>query len=203
MACYSPEVRVFPFDLDGARRLLAEAGYPGGKGLREITYVTGRRTGKGLQVDSAMVADWRSAGLPVKLVQADWTTMQEMLDRGELPVFSLSWVADLPDPDSFLGTLFGSGAEGNYWKFQHPEVDSLLVLARSTVDLKARQKIYGTVEKIVLKEAPIVPLYTTTSAFGMKSRVHGLELTPLGISAVDLARIWIDKKGDHAANHPR
>ncbi len=199
--CYSPEVRVFPYDPEQARKELTLAGYPGGRGLPEIVFHTTKTTGARRLVDSTMVADWRAVGLPVRLEQNTWAELNQKLERFELPIFSLAWIADLPDPDSFLGSLFHSESESNFSRYVNPEADSLMVLARRTVDITRRQALYGRVEKIILKDAPIIPLYTSTTAFGLRQGVRGLELTPLGISCVDLAHIWIEG-GDRAEIEP-
>jgi ABC-type transport system substrate-binding protein len=198
MSCYSPETRIYPFDLERARSVLAEAGYPRGRGLPPIKFYTSRSTVRGQMVDSVMVSTWRSAGLPVECVRTDWLDLQRRLDRYELPVFSLSWIADIPDPDSFVGSLFASYSQNNYFRYFSAQVDSLLSAARKVVDPRSRQQIYGRIEKTILSEAPVIPLYTSTTAYGLGKQFHELELTPLGISCVDFAHVWMDQE-NHAS----
>lgn len=190
VACYSPAVRIYPFDLSLARKALAEAGHPGGAGLPTLTFLCARRSARHRMADSLMVATWRKAGLPVKAEWVDWVEYARRLDRKDVPFFHLTWVADVPDPDSFMGSLLHSGSPNNSSDYANPEVDSLLALGRATVDPRSRQPIYGRIEQIVLRDAPIVPLFSSASAYAIRDCFHGLELTPLGISCVDLSRVW-------------
>jgi oligopeptide transport system substrate-binding protein len=192
MSCYSPEVKALPFDLDLAAEKLARAGFPGGRGLPSIRYVTTAGSTRSRAVDSLLIANFRKVGMPVEYVRVDWVELQQRIDDYSLPLFSLSWVADIPDPDSFMGSLFASWSADNYSRFADAEVDSLIRLGRVTVDPRKRQAIYGRLERLILENAPVVPLYTGTTAYGVRRADHGLELTPLGISCVDLANVWIE-----------
>jgi len=199
MSCYSPDDKTFPFDIAKARQKLAEAGHPGGRGLKPIPYYTSPGSARNHAVDSMLVANWRLAGLPVTPVTITWVELQRRIDAFNAPLFSLSWVADIPDPDSFVGSLFESTSPSNYSHYRNAEVDSLIALGRITVDPRARQLIYDRVERLVVNDAPVVPLYTTTSAYGVRRGVYGLELTPMGISCVDLANVWIGEQEDDQA----
>lgn len=166
--------------------------------MPEIKYYTPRLSSRSRLADSVMVAGWQSLGIPIKRIPTDWVGLQEKLERFEVPLFSLSWVADVPDPDSFIGSLFASDSPSNFFRYLNGEVDSLLHQARITVDPATRQTIYGRMERTILNDAPIVPLYTGTSAYGVWKNVHGLELNPLGISSVDLAHVWKSKRNRSA-----
>ena len=121
------------------------------------------------------------------------------MDRGTLPLFSLSWVADIPDPDSFLGALFTSSSPYNYFRYRDAEVDSLLGQGRVLVDPRTRGGIYTQIEKHVLDEGTMIPLFNSTLAYGIRSTVHGLNITPLGISCVDFSYVWMEEgSGDRA-----
>lgn len=199
MSCYSPNDKTFPFDIEGARRKLAEAGFPNGRGLPPIAYYTSSGSLRTQAVDSMLVANWRKAGLPITLTRISWIELQRRIEAYDMPLFSLAWVADIPDPDSFIGSLFESSSPSNYSRYANAEVDSLIALGRTTVDPRARQLIYDRVEQLVVHDAPVVPLYTTTSAYGVRRGVYGLELTPMGISCVDLAHVWIGEPQDDQA----
>jgi oligopeptide transport system substrate-binding protein len=199
ISCYSPDDKTFPFDIEAARRKLAEAGHPNGRGLKPIPYITSTGSARNHAVDSMLVANWRKAGLPVTHVTLPWVELQRRIEAFDVPLFSLSWVADIPDPDSFVGSLFESTSPSNYLRYRNAEVDSLITLGRITVDPRARQLIYDRVERLVVNDAPVVPLYTTTSAYGVRRGVYGLELTPMGISCVDLANVWIGEPEDDQA----
>lgn len=199
MSCYSPEIKLLAHDLAGARAELAAAGYPGGRGLKEIVYCSSRSSSRSRKADSLLVAGWRQAGLPIKVQFSDWSALSDGVDHGVLPLFSLSWVADIPDPDSFLGALFTSRSPYNYFRYRDGEIDSLLARGRVLVDPRTRGGIYTQIEKHVLGEATMIPLFNSTLAYGIRETVHGLNITPLGISCVDFSHVWIEGgPGDHA-----
>ena len=107
-------------------------------------------------------------------------------------------------PDSWRNTRNSiEERDGHIAVVQTPDVleqvDSLIARGRITVDPRARQLIYDRVERLVVNDAPVVPLYTTTSAYGVRRGVYGLELTPMGISCVDLANVWIGELEDDQA----
>lgn len=199
VSCYSPEIKVYPHDPDAARALLARAGHPGGRGLPRVRYCASRGSTRSRAVDSLLVNSWRQIGLNVAVERLDWVKLQQALDDGEVPVFSLSWIADIPDPDSFMGSLLASTSPTNYFRYRNAEVDSLIAIGRTRLDPRARQQIYDRAERLALRDAPLIPLYTATSAYGLRVGVHGLELTPLGISCVDLANVWIEEAADEHA----
>lgn len=199
MSCYSPEIKLLPHNVVTARAELAAAGYPGGKGLKEIVYFSSRSSSRSRKSDSLLVAGWRQVGLPIKVQFSDWSALSDGVDRGTLPLFSLSWVADIPDPDSFLGALFTSSSPYNYFRYRDAEVDSLLGQGRVLVDPRTRGGIYTQIEKHVLDEGTMIPLFNSTLAYGIRSTVHGLNITPLGISCVDFSYVWMEEgSGDRA-----
>lgn len=199
MSCYSPEQKLVPFNRDLARAELALAGYPDGRGLPPMRYVSSRSSTRSWVTDSMLVACWKQAGIPVKLEHVAWARLADGVDNRTISIFSLSWVADLPDPDSFMGSLFESHSTYNYFVYDDPEVDSLLQRGRALVDPRMRQGIYRTIEKRVLDHAAIIPLFNNTLAYAVQKPVHGIDLTPLGISYVDFAHAWVDgRTGDRA-----
>lgn len=202
ISCYSPEVRTAPLDLERARQALVRAGYPGGRGLPKIRFNSPLSSARRHLVDSVMVAGWRQLGIPVELEHLDWTVHNRRLDERNEQLFTLSWMADTPDPDSFLGSLYDSRSPSNMFNYVNPAVDSLLQQGRTTVDLRARQAIYGATEKIILKEAPIIPLFTRTTSYAIRDCYHGFELTPLGIQSVDLSHVWYEPSEDVTHSNP-
>ena len=112
-------------------------------------------------------------------------------------LFSLSWVADIPDPDTFLRALFYSSSSTNYFKYRNATVDSLLDLARSAGDPKVAQGAYQSAEERILRDAPFVPLYHPTNFIGLRSNVVGLQMNPLGISTLAMEKLrFAEPKAD-------
>ncbi len=131
----------------------------------------------------------RDLGIETEVLLMEWPDyLQDLTDR-RLPIFVLSWVADYPDPASFLTALFHSGSPDNYLGYHNPEVDRLLDQAAQEPDERVRAQLYAEAQQRILDDFVVIPLYWDVSYLLVKPNVQGLELTPLGI--LGLERVWI------------
>ena len=196
LQCYSPEPKVLAYDPDESRRLLEQAGHPQGRGLQPIELVTISRTGAAARLTESIRRDLAAIGLVVRVRDLSWADLNERIDSHTAPLFKLSWVADLNDPDSFLRSPFESGGPSNFFGYSDPETDELLRRGEREMNPVTRARIYRAVEKRVLEQAPLVPLYHPVDALATKNYVHGLEPGPLGISVLDLEKVWLSRPGE-------
>jgi oligopeptide transport system substrate-binding protein len=142
-----------PYDPDGARELLAEAGYPGGRGFPEITFRT-----FGGAYDAAVVAEVeRELGIdvPYETMTGDYFGRLEVDPPN---IWSMGWVADYPGPNDFLGILLGTGSSNNYGGWSSAAFDAAIADALETADPAAARAAFDRAEDIVRDEAPVVPL---------------------------------------------
>jgi oligopeptide transport system substrate-binding protein len=115
----------------------------------------------------------------------------ETMNASELPMYSTGWIADYPDPENFLSVLFHSASRENHSLYSNPEVDALLEQAAIAESDGTRWKLYQDVERRILDDAPVIPLYHDVDHMLVKPYVKGLVLTPMGIqdlSTVELVR---------------
>jgi ABC-type transport system substrate-binding protein len=195
LQCYSPEPKVLAYDPDESRRLLAQAGHPGGRGLLPIELVTISRSGAAARLTESICKDLAAVGIVVRVREVSWSGLNERIDSHTAPLFKLSWVADINDPDSFLRSPFESGGSSNFFGYSDAGTDELLRQGEREMNPLTRARIYRTIEKRVLDQSPLVPLYHQVDALATKSYVHGLEPGPLGISVLDLERVWFSRPG--------
>lgn len=188
---FSPRSKVVPYDPDHARRLLAEAGYSTEHPLH-LPLMTGSRTAYAEARDSVVVASLKAVGVQVDLQHVTWDEFDKALMTRRLAAFQLSWIADLPDPDSFLYSLFVSGGASNFFAYSDAGVDSLLDEGCRNLDQVARLNEYRQAEVKILKDAPIVPLFNTVGLYLLQPDVRGVELSPFGICSVPMDHIWLD-----------
>jgi oligopeptide transport system substrate-binding protein len=142
-----------PHDPDGARALLAEAGFPQGRGFPETTLMT-----FGTSYDAAVVAEVkRELG-----IELDYETLSGdyfgRLTSDPPQMWSMGWVADYPGPNDFLGILLGSGASNNYGHWASAAFDGAIAEAVGTTDPAAARASFDRAEEIVRDEVPVVPL---------------------------------------------
>jgi oligopeptide transport system substrate-binding protein len=152
------------YDPVEARKLLAEAGYPGGKGFPRFEYLFNASAGGGGKVHENIAIElqqmWRNElGIDMELRQVEgqvfWGTQQRM----EYDLSKSSWIGDYDDANTFLG-MFVTGDGNNETGWSNAQYDELMKQASQQTDLKKREKIFQEAETILISdEAPIIPLY--------------------------------------------
>ena len=148
------------YNVAKARELLAEAGYPGGKGFPEVKMLYANR-GTGEEVAAEMQALWkRDLGITsIQLRAQEWKVY---LNTQELMDFDLelgAWIGDYNDPQTFID-MFVTGGGNNDTGWGDPQFDQMLATSENTADPAARMKILSDMEKILcVDQAPIVPIY--------------------------------------------
>jgi oligopeptide transport system substrate-binding protein len=145
----------YGFDLAKASKLLAEAGYPGGKGLPEITlwYNNNETHQQNVQF---IQSTFSQIGVQVRLKSLDWAAYLKACDNLEPDMYRLGWVADIPDADNFLFILLHSsqkGAPGNYSGYSNPEFDKLVSEARVSLDTEKRIELYKKADRMATEDA--------------------------------------------------
>jgi len=142
-----------PYDPEGARQLLAEAGYPGGSGFQEIVCLARDDPGHNL-LCTFLQNQWQEIlGIKVAWELTEWARFSEKNILENVHMWMVAWTADYPDPDNFLRVL--------WWKdpdWQHEEYWSLVENARRVMDQEERMRIYQQADKILVEEAPLLPL---------------------------------------------
>jgi len=188
-------------NLDKARELLREAGYPDGEGLPPLElpvlpdslYV---RDPGSVARDGCLVACLSKVGVQVRLIKTDQFLdfdAPEYQDRAVLRVNT--WYADFPDPDNFLRPLFHTDGPLNKFGYSNPKVDELLDQVWSETSYSKRNKLYHKIEAIILNDSPIVPTDYGRLRYLLRPNVRGFILTPLGAPYIQMKNIWLAQEG--------
>jgi ABC-type oligopeptide transport system substrate-binding subunit len=142
------------FDPAAARTDLAAAGYPGGEGFPAVTLLTG-----GTRYDAAIVQDLKTnLGVTVAAETMDGDTYFTRLETDPPAFWSLSWVADYPGANDFLGILLGTSATANYGHWSSRAFDAAIGDALAATDPAAAQAAYDRAQTIVMQDAPVIPV---------------------------------------------
>ena len=193
MPGYNPGREPYPYDPERAKRLLAEAGYPEGKGLPTIELWSASKaeaTVKELEIVRENLTQ-----IGVKCViryEEDWPTYERLLLERKIPFYRYAWYADFPDPENFLAILFHSRARYNFSSYSNPEVDRLLERARKELAPLKRVEMYRKAEEIILEEAPVIPILHRTFEMVYQPYVKGIEVSPLGAPYIPMNKVWLD-----------
>jgi len=155
-----------------ARHLLAEAGHPGGEGLPAFTLLYNTSENNRLVAEAVQEMWRRELGLPVTLANQDLKTTEAARTAGAYDLLRSSWIADYVDPSAFLDVWRGDSGN-NFTGWQNADYDHLVFAAARTADAATRNALYGQAEAILLREAPIIPLFHYTHVFLLRPAVQG------------------------------
>ena len=143
-----------PYDPELARHKAAEAGYPAGKNLPplELLVSPGHNLGN---VFGAFTEQWEEhLGVVVEITQIDFYSVVERLKNRPAPLMVMGWSADYPDPDNYLR----AGGWLDYGGWRHAEFEALVDGARRVLDRRQRMAMYRQAERLLVEEAPVVPI---------------------------------------------
>jgi oligopeptide transport system substrate-binding protein len=158
MPHYTPP-KGLDYDPDEARRLLKEAGFPDGRGFPKLSILFNTFEAH-RQIAIEMQAMWkRNLGIEVELENQEWGTYLNTVDRIDYWIARGGWVADYPDPNTFLD-MFVTDGGNNRTGWSNKRYDELIAMASRERDEKRRMEIFREAEKIlVVDEMPIMPIY--------------------------------------------
>ncbi len=163
-------------DIAAARKLLAEAGYPGGQGFPLVRYLYTNRS----DVDDKVAVELQSMfkndlGISINLSKQEWSVYQDSLKNLDYDFARSSWVGDYKDPNTFLD-MWLTGGGNNETGWGNKKYDELIDLASQEPDREKRFGFFREAETIVLTEAAICPLFNyVVIMFYDDKRLGGVE----------------------------
>ena len=169
---YDESKKAYEYNPELARDLLAKSKYGSAENLPPIVFSDIGAGAEGSTDIQAYIEQWKkNLGVTVQLRQSDFATFLADLDSNKLQIYSIGWIMDYPDPENILDVKFHSQSTENNENYSNAVVDQLLENARSELDADKRALLYQEAEEIIVKEAPWIPTYFTTSHYVVSKKI--------------------------------
>lgn len=171
----------YSYNPEMARQLLAEAGYPNGKGLPPITISTNASY---LDLCQYIQSEVVKLGVDLKIDVSPPATLRENMAQLRAQFFRGSWIADYPDAENYL-SLFYSGnhtpSGPNYTQYSNPAFDRLYLSAIINTNDSTRARAYTQLDSIAMADAPVVVLFYDQVLRFTRKNISGLGSNPMNL----------------------
>jgi peptide/nickel transport system substrate-binding protein len=181
---YDPNLKPkLNYDPEKSKKLLAQAGYPGGVDV-ELQTPVGRYT-LDKQLTEAMIPMLTAGGFRAKLLTPEWATLWASIQRGTIPFYYMGR-GSVQDPSGPLHQYFRTG-ESPRIGYSNPKLDELLDLEQQEFDPKKRRQYLSQAMSIITEDAPACFLWRHKLLWGMNNRVDYKPLPDSGVYAIEMA----------------
>jgi oligopeptide transport system substrate-binding protein len=150
-------VKGYHYDVAKAKQLLIEAGYPNGDGLPTIKLLT---IPIYADLGSYIANELNQVGIKIQVEAIQKSLLMEQTSKSQAAFFRGSWIADYPDAENYLSVFYGKNpAPPNYTRYKNEAYDRLYEKALAEKDNTQRYKLYQQMDRIIINDAPVVPLW--------------------------------------------
>lgn len=193
---YEPP-KLFDYDPEQARQLLADAGFPDGQGWPglELIYNTSESHRK---IAVALQQMWKDVlNIQVTISNQEWKVYLDSVTQMEFDIARRGWIGDYVDPNNFLDLYLTDGGNNNTG-FSDPRYDEMITkLAPQAKTREERFAIFKEAETMLMEQMPILPIYTYTSKHLIHPSVKGLPANLM--DSLNLKYVWLDPDAQQSA----
>ncbi len=182
---YTEELIGYNYDVEKAKTCLREAGFPEGKNLPVIKLLT---IPTYANLGSYIANDLKSIGINVQVEVIQKSLLLQKTSKSEAVFFRASWIADYPDAENYLSVFYGKNpAPPNYTRYNNPTYNKLYEEAIIEVDPTKRFELYRALDKLLMADAPVVPLWYDQVIHLVHKKVTGFTANALNL--LELRRV--------------
>ncbi len=165
-------------NLEEAKKLLADAGYPNGEGLPSITYST-NDAGYHKVVAEYLQQAWAELGIDLQVEVVEWASFTPMRRNGDYDASRNGWVGDYSDPSNMLDLLYSTNGN-NDGKFNNAEYDAAMDVSRTTLDAAERSAALHEAEDILMDQVACIPVAYYNDFWLQSDKITGSWHSPYG-----------------------
>lgn len=175
-------------DIQKAKALLAEAGYPDGKGFPQLEYLY--NTSESHRMIAEAIQDmWKqNLGIDIKLTNQEFKVYLDSQDNLKYNISRSGWIGDYMDPMTFID-MFVTNDGNNDTGWSNAQYDELVKKAKSEADQVKRMQYMHDAEKILMDEQPVGPIYFYVNKNLIKSKITGVHVSLTGQLNFDHAKL--------------
>jgi ABC-type transport system substrate-binding protein len=180
-------VQGYNYDPAKSRKLLAEAGYPDGKGLPPVKLLT---IAIYAEIANYIAKQLSDCGIPVQVDVVQKSLLLELTSNSRALFFRGSWIADYPDAENYLSVFYSRNpAPPNYTRYNNPQFDALFEKALVEENDSLRYKLYQQADQLMINDAPVVPLWYDKAVRLVQPNVSGFNANALNLLELRRTRI--------------
>ncbi len=182
------------YDVEAAKRKLAESGHPGGKGLPELSYLTLAST-EARQRGEHFAQNMAALGIRVRVESVTWPEYLERVRAGNFQLVGAAWMADYPDPENFMQLLYGPNAPpgANNAGYANPEFDRLYERIAVMPDGPERLSLLRRMRGIVAEDLPWIFVVHRTNELLSGARLRNFKPSSAVMVPVKYYRVEPEK----------
>lgn len=176
----------FNYNPAKAQQLLAQAGYPNGKGLKPLHVLAPENWA---DIVNFVATQVKEVGIPLEVEIIQPNILRQQMSRSEAPMFRAQWIADYPDAETFLAFFNGRfPAPPNYTRFSNATYDKWYDECMNLPDSE-RHIRYMQMDSLVMSYAPVIPLIYDRLMHFTSKRITGFKANPMNIIDLKTVRV--------------